>query len=85
MRARPQSRSAVMGLRLWGIAEEPFWPARNPSSASRTSVRCKWRSSSAICSTVAPTAAQAQRYSAWRSRATTCVAGTGVRPNAPAT
>ena len=23
-RARPQTRSAVMGLRLWGIADEPF-------------------------------------------------------------
>ena len=30
----------------------------------------------------APTAAQAQRYSAWRSRATTWVAGTGVSPRA---
>ncbi len=35
-----------------------------------------------ISSIVAPTEAQAQRYSAWRSRATTWVAGTGVRPSA---
>ena len=28
-RARPVSRSAVIGLRLWGMAELPFWPARN--------------------------------------------------------
>ncbi len=41
-----------------------------------------WRISVAICSMVAPTDAQAQRYSAWRSRATTWVAGTGTRPRA---
>ena len=35
-------------------------------------------------STVAPTDAHAYRYSAWRSRAITCVAGTGVRPRARA-
>ena len=71
-----------MGLRLWGMAEEPFWPAAKPSSTSRTSVRCRWRSSTAISSIVAPTDAQAHRYSACRSRAMTCVAGTGVRPSA---
>ena len=36
-------RSVVIGLRLCGIALEPFWPARNGSSTSRTSVRCRWR------------------------------------------
>ena len=36
-------RSVVIGLRLWGIALEPFWPARNGSSTSRTSVRWRWR------------------------------------------
>jgi hypothetical protein len=36
-------RSVMIGLRLWGIALEPFCaPARNGSSASRTSVRCRW-------------------------------------------
>ena len=34
----PQIRSAVMGLRLWGMALEPFWPFLNGSSASRVSV-----------------------------------------------
>ena len=33
--ARPHTRSAVMGL--WGMAEEPFWPHGNGSSASMTS------------------------------------------------
>ena len=43
-RARPVMRSVVIGLRLCGIALEPFcWPARKGSSASRTSVRCRWR------------------------------------------
>src|SRR5205823_521758 len=28
-RARPQTFSASTGLRLWGIAEEPFWPGAN--------------------------------------------------------
>ena len=37
-------RSVTIGLRLWGIALEPFCcPARNGSSTSRTSVRCRWR------------------------------------------
>ena len=45
-RARPQMRSHTIGLRLCGIAEEPFCPAANGSSASRTSVRCRWRTSS---------------------------------------
>ena len=40
-RARPAICSLLTGLRLWGIAEEPFWPARNGSSTSLTSVRCR--------------------------------------------
>ena len=36
-------RSAVIGLRLCGIADEPFWPRPNGSSTSRTSVRARWR------------------------------------------
>ena len=43
-RARPQMRSLTIGLRLCGIALEPFCcPERNGSSASRTSVRWRWR------------------------------------------
>ena len=71
-----------MGFRLCGIAELPFCPARNASDASRTSVRCRWRISVAIISIDEPTEAQAKRYSAWRSRAMTWVAGTGFRPSA---
>ena len=39
------------GFRLCGIAEEPFWPGEKYSSASRTSVRCRWRISVASRST----------------------------------
>ena len=46
--------SERIGFRLCGIADEPFWPAVNGSSASRTSVRCRWRTSVACCSSVAP-------------------------------
>ncbi len=49
-RASPQICSEVTGLRLWGMAELPFCPAVKGSCASRTSVRCKWRTSSAIFS-----------------------------------
>ena len=42
-RARPQMRSAVIGLRLCGIAEEPFCARPNGSSTSRTSVRARCR------------------------------------------
>ena len=66
-------RSAVIGLRLWGIALEPFCPARNGSSTSRTSVRCRWRTSVPNRSMPAPARAIAASSSAWRSRATTCV------------
>ena len=80
-RASPQSCSDLIGLRLCGIALEPFCsPSRNASSASRTSVRCRWRISSANDSMLAPIDAHAYSTSAWRSRGSTCVAGTGVRP-----
>ena len=42
--------SQVMGLRLWGMALEPFCLAEKNSSASRTSVRWRWRISVAILS-----------------------------------
>ena len=66
-------RSVVIGLRLWGIALEPFWPARNGSSTSRTSVRWRWRISVAKRSSPAPASAIACSSSAWRSRGTTWV------------
>ena len=50
-------RSVVIGLRLWGIALLPFWPARKGSSASRTSVRWRWRISVANRSSPAPASA----------------------------
>src|SRR5437773_9490968 len=42
-RAMPQMRSERIGLRLCGIALDPFWPGLNFSCASRISVRCQWR------------------------------------------
>ena len=50
----PVSRSQMIGLRLCGIAELPFWPLPKGSSASRTSVRCRCRISIASFSSVAP-------------------------------
>ena len=38
-RARPVRFSVRIGLRLCGMADEPFWPGSNGSSASSTSVR----------------------------------------------
>ena len=70
-RAQPAMRSLRIGLRLCGMAEEPFWPLPNGSSASRTSVRCRWRTSVANFSMLAPTRAMAVRNSACRSRCTT--------------
>ena len=69
----PVIRSVMIGLRLCGIADEPFWPALNGSSTSRTSVRWRWRISVANRSRPAPASAIAFRYWAWRSRATTWV------------
>ena len=67
-------RSVVIGLRLCGIALEPFCcPERNGSSASRTSVRWRWRISVASRSRPAPASAIACSSSAWRSRGTTWV------------
>ena len=78
----PHRRSERTGLRLWGMDELPFCPAAKGSSASPTSVRARWRISVHMSSMVAPIDAQAARYSAWRSRAMTWVAGTGVSPSA---
>ena len=84
-RARPQICSQVTGLRLCGIAELPFCPSAKYSSASRTSVRCRWRTSSAIFSQSAVTSASAATNAAWRSRWITCEAtGAGFRSEARA-
>ena len=50
----PEIVSAEIGLRLCGIADEPFWPGLNPSRTSLTSVRCRCRSSTATASHVVP-------------------------------
>ena len=39
MRASPARFSDSTGLRLWGMAEDPFWPGAKYSSASLSSVR----------------------------------------------
>ena len=81
-RASPVRRSPVMGLRLCGMALEPFWPFAKYSSASSTSVRCRCRNSVAQRSMLAPTMATVVMNSAWMSRCTTCVAiGAGLSPS----
>src|SRR6187551_2629830 len=67
-RARPQMRSATIGFRLWGIAEDPFWPRPKGSSTSRTSVRARWRISVAKRSSDEPRSARAPSNSACRCR-----------------
>ena len=80
-RARPQMRSATTGFRLCGIADEPFWPLPNGSATSATSVRARWRISSANFSRHAATSASAASSSACRSRWTICVeTGSGSSP-----
>ena len=69
------------GLRLCGIADEPFWPSEKNSSASSTSVRCRWRTSIARRSIEAATTPSVAKNIAWRSRGITCVEiGSGVSP-----
>ena len=84
MRARPVSRSAVIGLRLWGMAELPFWPALEPLLDLAHLGALQVADLGGDSSMVAPTEAQAYRYWAWRSRAITWVAGTGCSPRAVA-
>ena len=80
-RASPQICSLETGLRLCGIAELPRCSPPKGSSASRTSVRCRWRISSATRSSDAATIASVERYCAWRSRSITCdVIGAVARP-----
>ena len=63
-RASPQIRSATIGFRLCGIADDPFCPLPNGSSTSRTSVRARWRISTANRSSDEPTRAIAASSSA---------------------
>ena len=72
-RASPHTRSVRTGLRLCGIAELPFCSLPNGSNASPISLRCRWRISVAILSSVPAAIASADMKSACRSRATTCV------------
>ena len=86
MRARPVRFSDSTGLRLCGMAEEPFWPSEKNSSASSTSVRCRWRISIASRSTEEATTPSVAKYMAWRSRGITCVeTGSTASPIALAT
>ena len=73
MRARPVRFSVSTGLRLCGIAELPFCPGAKYSSASSTSVRCRWRisvASRSIDEAITPSVA---KNMAWRSRGMTWV------------
>ena len=86
MRASPVTFSDSTGLRLCGIAEEPFWPSEKNSSASSTSVRCRWRISVASRSTEEATTPSVAKYMAWRSRGMTWVeTGSTASPIALAT
>ena len=81
MRARPVRFSVSTGLRLCGMAEEPFWPSEKYSSASSTSVRCRWRISVASRSIEEATTPSVAKYMAWRSRGITWVeTGSGASP-----
>ena len=86
MRASPVRFSVSTGLRLCGMAEEPFCPAEKNSSASRNSVRCKCRISTASRSTPLAMTPSTAKNMACRSRGITwveCVSG--VRPSFSAT
>ncbi len=66
-RARPVRFSASTGLRLCGMADEPFCPFSKNSSASSISVRCRLRISVANLSSELATSASVAMNSAWRS------------------
>src|SRR5512136_3290815 len=68
MRASPQTCSDLIGLRLWGMVDEPTCFAPNASSTSPISVRWSERISTPILSSVVATLAQNMKYSAYRSR-----------------
>src|ERR1700741_1252187 len=75
MRARPVRFSVSTGLRLCGIADEPFCPGEKYSSASSTSVRWRWRISVARRSIDDATTPSVAKNIAWRSRGMTWVDG----------
>ncbi len=82
MRARPVRFSVSTGLRLCGMADEPFCPSEKNSSASSTSVRCRWRISVASRSTEEATTPSVAKKAACRSRGITWVeTGSGSRPS----
>ena len=79
----PVRRSARIGLRLWGMADEPAWPLRKGSWSSPISVCWRLRISTAKRSMEPPVTAMAARKAACRSRCTICVlAGSTARPRA---
>ena len=81
-RASPVICSQPIGLRLCGIADEPFCPLANGSSTSPISVFCRPRISSANFSSDAAVIASAVISSACRSRWMTCdETGAGSRPS----
>ena len=81
-RARPTTCSHPIGLRLCGMADEPFWPVSNGSSISPISVFWRPRISSANFSSDAAAMARADSSSAWRSRWMTWDdTGAGSRPS----
>ncbi len=73
MRASPVRFSVSTGLRLCGMADEPFWPGEKYSSASSTSVRCRWRTSVASRSIEEAITPSVAKNIAWRSRGITWV------------
>ena len=81
-RARPVRFSVSTGLRLCGMAEEPFCPGEKYSSTSSTSVRCKCLISVASRSMELATTARIEKYMAWRSLGITWVeTGSGESPS----
>src|SRR4030043_2056481 len=68
IRDSPMRFSDPIGFLLWGMAEDTFCPSLKGSSASATSVLCRWRISRAIFSTLEAIRARVTKYSAWRSR-----------------
>ena len=78
--------SLSTGLRLCGMADEPFCPSEKYSSASSTSVRCRCRISVASRSSDEAMTASVAKYMACRSRGITCVEiGSGFSPILSAT
>ncbi len=72
-RANPVTFSDPMGLRLCGIAEDPFWPFAKNSSTSRVSDFCSPRISVANFSILVAINDIAATYSACKSRGRTWV------------